>query len=263
MERPRPRVQHRRAPNRPMIERRIAERDALIERLKERVTSDDRVVTAWLAGSFGRGEQDGWSDLDPWLVIRDEAFHAELRHELLLSDPLFLHEAPQNGPPGGTYLMAAYDAPTGPHLVDWYLVPARFIGPGTERYRLVDRPPLTPALASPEGPADVVLVPGDQAANVASLFWAMILIQAKWIARKPNEDGLGFDDFICSLGTSATGAQFDRWEQPSGDLNRRLDRLVKVAETMRTAGPNLSRPSEAVLRFIAFVRAECDRNQRE
>ncbi len=48
-------------------------RDALFGRIREELEADERVVAAWLAGSFGRGTEDAWSDLDRHVVVRDDA----------------------------------------------------------------------------------------------------------------------------------------------------------------------------------------------
>lgn len=53
-------------------------RDASLTRIREALEADERVVAAWLAGSFGRGTQDAWSDLDLHVVVRDDALAAWL-----------------------------------------------------------------------------------------------------------------------------------------------------------------------------------------
>ncbi|HEV2065959.1 MAG TPA: nucleotidyltransferase domain-containing protein, partial [Thermomicrobiales bacterium] len=49
------------------------QRDDLLVRVEDALRSDERVVAAWLAGSFGRGTEDAWSDLDLHVVVRDDA----------------------------------------------------------------------------------------------------------------------------------------------------------------------------------------------
>lgn len=48
-----------------------AQRD-LLERLREVLTADERVESAWLSGSFGRGAGDAWSDIDVLAVVDEE-----------------------------------------------------------------------------------------------------------------------------------------------------------------------------------------------
>jgi len=47
-------------------------RDDLLERIVATLQADSRVVAAWLSGSFGRGVEDAWSDLDLHVAIEDE-----------------------------------------------------------------------------------------------------------------------------------------------------------------------------------------------
>ena len=51
-------------------------RDELLARIAQELEADDRVLAAWLAGSFGRGVADAWSDLDLHIAVADDAFTA-------------------------------------------------------------------------------------------------------------------------------------------------------------------------------------------
>ncbi len=45
---------------------------ALAERLRQVLDEDERVETAWLSGSYGRGEGDIWSDIDIVAVVDED-----------------------------------------------------------------------------------------------------------------------------------------------------------------------------------------------
>lgn len=45
---------------------------ALLERIIAVVSADERVDSAWLSGSFGRGAGDAWSDIDITVVVDEE-----------------------------------------------------------------------------------------------------------------------------------------------------------------------------------------------
>ncbi len=45
---------------------------ALLERLIAVIAADDRIESAWLSGSFGRGAGDPWSDIDVTAVVDEE-----------------------------------------------------------------------------------------------------------------------------------------------------------------------------------------------
>jgi hypothetical protein len=46
--------------------------DAMIERLRQVLTADERVESAWLSGSLGKGTADAWSDVDVTCVVEEE-----------------------------------------------------------------------------------------------------------------------------------------------------------------------------------------------
>ena len=240
----------------PLTNRRTTERDALLSRLRAGLEADPRVVAAWLHGSLGRGDADAWSDLDLWVVIDDDAYSDAIRHEFA-RDVLFIEEAPQNGPAGGTYLMTAHDAPTGAHLVDWYFQPHRFAHAGEDRVILVQRGAL-PAHPAPAPDREGWHPSAEEdARNKAALAWAMILVQAKYVARKPIEDGMGFDGFLVSLLRDVAAFQrvrFDVTEAPDlRHAGEKLARLRNLANALSRIAPEWSRPYDSVRRFLTTV----------
>src|SRR5215472_20059 len=106
---------------------RIQEREALLQSVIKMLEQDARVVAAWLFGSLGRGEGDGLSDLDVWVVTADEysRFVHAGRQDFVahLAPPLLVLEAPQNAPEHGAYLLTLYPGQAGPHQIDWYWQP--------------------------------------------------------------------------------------------------------------------------------------------
>ena len=72
------------------------ERDAVLARFVEACRNDDRIVAAFLAGSFARGEADQHSDLDLCVVAADGAFEQVVgdrdRLTSMLGDVLFLED---------------------------------------------------------------------------------------------------------------------------------------------------------------------------
>ncbi len=103
---------------------RRTEHKALLQCVVELLQKDERVVAAWLFGSWGRQTSDELSDTDLWVVVVDEhcdAISAE-RHAYVArpGHPLLVLGAPGNAPAGGAYLMALYAGQAGVHQVDWY-----------------------------------------------------------------------------------------------------------------------------------------------
>ena len=135
------------------------ERERLIQRISQLLQADHRIVAAWLAGSVGRGEADAWSDVDLWVVVRDDAIEAvrEGRQQFVqvVGPPTLISEAPQNAPPGGAYLWAMYHGEHGPQHVDWNWLPQAGAHIPQATIVLFDRAGLPPANAParprPEG----------------------------------------------------------------------------------------------------------------
>jgi predicted nucleotidyltransferase len=181
----------------PALSEKQQERERLIQRIRQSLQADDRVVAAWLAGSLGRGEADAWSDVDLWVVVRDDAIEAvregRQRFVEVLGPPILISEAPQNAPPGGAYLWAMYHGEHGPQHVDWNWLPQADAHIPEAAIVLFDRAGLPPA-SGPVRPRPE----GEQLAAVltqpCSFFWGMCAVIAKYIARGKIYDALGLLD---------------------------------------------------------------------
>src|SRR5712692_3692574 len=97
---------------------RLAEREALLQRIIKQLTDDERVVAVWLHGSLGREVADALSEIDVWVVAADrhsEAMNAERQaYTAQLGNRLLMREAPHNAPPGGAFLLVMYAGSVGP-----------------------------------------------------------------------------------------------------------------------------------------------------
>lgn len=173
----------------------LNERNALLRRITRQLEADARVVAAWLFGSLGRGDADALGDIDLWVVIADDAIEAIVAHRrryaAQVGEPVLTLEALQNAPLGGAYLMTAYDASSGPHIVDWYWQPRSlaFIPPQIQL--LFDRA----GLAAGDAPMSFVGGSPDptleaQPMHFISFFWMMWLITAKHVARTPHSESV-------------------------------------------------------------------------
>jgi predicted nucleotidyltransferase len=172
-----------------------AARAQLYERIATFLEADSRFTAAWLAGSFGRGEQDEYSDLDIFVVV-DPEYAAELcshpqmknagslpaRLALFTSfgEPANLHENHHNAPEGGSFSAVMYTNP--PVIVDWTLLPLAVALRPVDTRLLFDRvgiPIDQPAVEDP-------LLPEDRAALLSertAFFWMMAAITAKYVQR--------------------------------------------------------------------------------
>lgn len=107
-----------------ILQIRCTEQETLTQKALRVLQADQRIVAAWLFGSVGRRTSDVFSDLDLWVIVRDESIEilsAERQsYAAQLDRPALLLESPQNAPEGGAYLMALYPGQAGVHQVDWY-----------------------------------------------------------------------------------------------------------------------------------------------
>lgn len=107
-----------------LLQIRRTEHETLLQQAQTMLLADQRIVAAWLFGSVGRRTSDAFSDLDVWVVVKDdyiETISAERQsYAAQLDRPVLLLESPGNAPAGGAYLMALYPGQAGVHQVDWY-----------------------------------------------------------------------------------------------------------------------------------------------
>lgn len=107
-----------------LLQIRRREHEALLQQAQTVLQADQRIVAAWLFGSGGRHSSDVFSDLDIWVIVKDDyiqTMSAERQsYAAQLDRPVLLLESPGNAPAGGAYLMALYPGQAGVHQVDWY-----------------------------------------------------------------------------------------------------------------------------------------------
>ncbi len=111
-------------------------REALLARITDTLKRDQRFVAAWLAGSYGRGEQQWSSDLDLHVVVaNDYSEHlcaqpwsggAKTTEERLalfkqFGEPAVIYDAHANNMVGGTFTYVLYRESA--INVDWMLIP--------------------------------------------------------------------------------------------------------------------------------------------
>jgi predicted nucleotidyltransferase len=187
-----------------LLQRYARERDALQQRIARLLEGDPRVSAAWLFGSLGREEADALSDLDVWVVVRDDSFEEFARRRLddvrPAGDLLLYLEGPQNAPQGGAYLMAGYAAPTAPHLVDWNWQPESLAARPPQTRLLFDRNGIRGSDAPPVftgGEPDPAIV--EQPIHFLSFFWIMLMIAAKYAARSPEAEEIELLPYVLGV----------------------------------------------------------------
>src|SRR5579872_2415737 len=173
------------------------DRDTLLASLTASLEADPRVRAFWLWGSFQNGEADDLSDLDPWIIVTDEAaleMGASL-HNYAHRTGNFIcgGEAPHLAPPQGGYFASRHEGRHGLLHVDcyWQALSAMETvtdffqkSPPADRAYLIDRLNAPPASSPPsplalEQPA--ALTPRENDIDDGIGFaWLMFSIAAKY-----------------------------------------------------------------------------------
>ncbi len=156
-------------------------RDDLLARIVRTLEADLRIVAAWLSGSFGRGVEDAWSDLDLHLAIEDEALPGFLNDRRSLyrcaGEPILVQrEKASNATPAGTFQLVMYP---GPIEVDWNVGPVSQATRPPETTVLFARRDIPVEIPAPASPDDRRA----QAGAALTFFWAMAPIAVKYAGR--------------------------------------------------------------------------------
>jgi hypothetical protein len=114
----------------------VQAREALLIHITETLKRDERFVAAWLAGSYGRGEQKWSSDLDLHVVVANDyserlcaqpwSVGAKTTQERFVffkqfGEPAIIYDAHANNTIGGTFTYVLYQESA--INVDWMLIP--------------------------------------------------------------------------------------------------------------------------------------------
>ena len=251
-----------------------ADRETLLRSLTEWLRDTPYVRAAWLWGSFGRGEADDLSDLDPWVVVSD-AFIGEMGGRLQsfarqTGNYVTGGESPQNGPPGGGFFGSLHEGRHGLLHLDCYWQPVGAVTEVPERAVLFNR--LGESLAPPaESP---ILYLATNANNQAShapteeeerivegirFAWLMLSVATKTLARHPDSDmaimtypRAGLEDAASLLGLGGLLEPSD-WSVPEDTpgkvnlLRSLVDKTARLTEAANTQGWALSPRATACL----------------
>ena len=110
--------------NHPLLDAFADQRTRTVHTLANALRADPRIAAAWLFGSLARREEDALSDIDIWVVVRDEdakqVIENRRRFVTTLGNPIHIQDAPHNAPANGGYLLTLYPTPLGVQHIDWY-----------------------------------------------------------------------------------------------------------------------------------------------
>jgi predicted nucleotidyltransferase len=185
------------------------ERDQLLRSIVAQVRVDERTSSVWVISSLGRGDSDALSDIDLLIVADEELLQAIIaeRHAFAekLGKTLFFLEAPQNAPKNGAYLMGCYDAPTAPHLVDFYWQSTPQPWDSSPPRLLFERMSTNSShnYSVPFQQKSFSDLKGSGLPHDVRYFWMMFFIVAKYICRKPFDEKVHLLDYLTQAYESA------------------------------------------------------------
>ncbi len=247
------------------------DRAVLLASLSASFRADPRIRAAWLWGSFGRSEADDLSDLDPWLIVTDEAApqmgaslaqYAENTGSLICGS-----EYPRNAPLGGGSYGSLHEGRHGLLHVDCYWQPPSAQAPVPEYAVLFDRldehagaepVSFSPAASEPTN--------ADPIEDGLGFTWLMFSIAAKHLARDPNSDMAlllypkpGLENALRLLGEEQLITPLD-WSMSKKPMERlaRLRALVektgRATEIANAQGVSMSlQYAPCLLRYLDMV----------
>lgn len=171
----------------------LRNRNVLITSLVTELSNDERILAAWLTGSYGRNEADAVSDLDLTVVIaaphhavlcarQEQVSHTTTVERLALfsrfGQPAVIHENNHNAPEHGTFTFVLYEKSA--LMVDWVLVPAIHVERPFYSLLLFDKGNI--AVSAPPAPEELEESKKTVAERWA-FFWMMAAVTTKYIIR--------------------------------------------------------------------------------
>jgi hypothetical protein len=159
----------------------VKAREQLLNAITAYLRTDERFVAAWLAGSYGRGQQNWTSDLDLHVVVGEtyceqlcakpwmSGAHTTPERQALFEQfgtPVIVFEAHSNNQLGGTFTYVLYEESA--HNVDWMLIPQKLAYREAQTLLLFDKFGLPPTEAvEPESQSARV----ERLSNTVGFFW--------------------------------------------------------------------------------------------
>lgn len=168
----------------------------LLTKIVTDLSNDERFITAWLSGSYGRNESDEVSDLDLNLVVADpysrllctrqeQVSHQTTAERLAIfrkfGEPALIHENNNNAPNNGTFTFVLYSGSA--LMIDWTLIPQTNAERPFQSFLLFDKGNIP--VSAPPAPEELE-ESKKRVAEQWAFFWMMAAITIKYIIRQDN-----------------------------------------------------------------------------
>ena len=228
------------------------QRDDLLARVEGALRSDERVLAAWLEGSFGRGTADAWSDIDLHIVVRDDALTAWLGGRdawfARLGHPVMV--MPSSVSELGDWQGIVFEGPVWLDLA---------VHPVSTATRDVETPLLFARVDIPTRMADALDDDERQSRLQRDLdfFWAMTPIALKYVGRGRTDRTLTLIDLLGGTFVRLWRLIHDPARRGAGGLHwLHPERDAALIAVMPRFDPTIDPPAtlDAVTRLMAEVR---------
>ena len=239
-------------------------REVLLTSIITELSSDERCVAAWLAGSYARNDADEVSDLDIRAVIaepysdilcarQEQVSHTTTSERLAFfsrfGQPALIHENNNNAPEGGTFTFVLYSASA--LMVDWTLLPLKNIERPSQSLLLFDKANIP---VSPPPEVRELERSKKYVAEQWAFFWMMTAITIKYIIRNDDVFAVEWTEHLHQI-VREIERQLDR--QPRTYIRGSLSRLQSTQEKQIEALRELVKRTQKLVPAITkFTGAE-------
>jgi hypothetical protein len=240
-------------------------REALLANIIQNLLNDERILAAWLTGSYASGNADALSDLDLTLVIADAYSESLCLRTAQVSSqttperlnlfsrfgtPAIIYENNNNAPDGGTLTSIFYARSA--IMVDWILVPRAKAQRPLQAIVLFEKTSIPLRVPAEPESLDMRLT---QAAEMMAFFWMMTAISAKYLIRKDYVFVTSWLEQLHKLLSQVEHVvEGKSWEYPHGSLSTFLSTedalrlaLLQLGEKMEALIPQIIRMGGQVL----------------
>lgn len=235
-------------------------REVLLTSIITELSSDERCLAAWLAGSYARDDADEVSDLDIRVVIaepysetlcarQEQVSHTTTPERFALfskfGEPALIHENNNNAPAGGTFTFVLYSDSA--LMVDWTLLPQKNAERPSQSLLLFDKVNIP---VSPPPQPEELEQSKKYVAERWAFFWMMTAITIKYIIRNDDVFAVEWTEHLQQI-VREIERQLDR--QPRtyirGSLSRLQPTQEKQIEALRELVKRTQKLGPAITKF--------------
>jgi predicted nucleotidyltransferase len=228
-----------------------ARRNDIVTRIVSRLEQDERVIATWLTGSFGRGEDDAWSDLDLHVAVEDahldewwqarESLYAEIAPLVFIQ-----REMPANAQEGGHFQLVYF---RGLVEVDWNVGPVSLATMPATSQMLFARQDIPRSEPESMGPDER----RDRLQHATEFFWAMSPIAVKYCGRGATTEAVSQIDLLI-------GAFIEGWHllHDSANLSSKNPRMEPALSAILPRMGSTIDPARCLEQIVALTEAMRD-----